>query len=238
MTPRPAARLTLNGALLLADLEGALAWPAERLVAVADLHLEKGSAYARGRRFLPPYDSGATLARLAAVLARHRPERVICLGDSFHDAGAGDRLAEADAALLRRLVAAHDWGWVCGNHDPAPPLRWGGRIVAEFALAGLRFRHEAQPGPVAGEVSGHFHPKVSVSVRGHRIAGRCFVADGRRLILPAFGAYAGGLDAADPAIAGLFEAGYDLHLLGPRRIHTLGLRRGARQPRSGGQAAR
>ena len=211
------ARLTVNGVELLADPAGAAVWPERRTLVVADLHLEKGSAFAARGRPLPPYDTASTLERLDACLARHRPERVICLGDSFHDGDAAGRLAAADAARLREMTAAHEWIWVSGNHDPAPPTDRGGRIEAEVTLGALVLRHAARPG-AAGEVSGHYHPKAAVRVRGRRLAGRCFVGDGRRLVLPAFGAYAGGLSVLDPAIAGLFADGFRVHILGRRGV--------------------
>ncbi len=212
--------LRLNGAELLADLFGALFWPARRLLAVADLHLEKGSAFASRGRLLPPYDTAATLARLEAAIALHRPETVVCLGDSFHDIEAPGRLGSADTASLARMTGALDWIWIAGNHDPVPPAALGGRAMAEFCLGPLIFRHIAREGSVAGEVSGHFHPKAALSWRGRRIGGRCFIGDARRVILPAFGAYAGGLDVRDPAIAGLFGSSTRIHILGRMRLHS------------------
>jgi uncharacterized protein len=208
----------LNGVALTADLSGALFWPAAGTLVVADLHLEKGSALARQGSLLPPYDSRTTLRRLAAVLARYRPQRVICVGDSFHDRDAAARLDGADADLLRRLVEGCDWLWLTGNHDPAAPAALGGRTAAETTMGPLVFRHQARPGPVAGEISGHFHPKASLSWRGRRVGGRCFVAGRERVILPAFGAYAGGLDVLEPAIAGLFAGGFQALLLGRSRL--------------------
>jgi uncharacterized protein len=210
----------LNGAELIADISGALVWPGQRTLAVADLHLEKGSAYARQGSLLPPYDTRATLERLAEAVARYRPVRVICVGDSFHDHGAGQRLALADQVRLRHLTAAHDWIWICGNHDPQPPADWGGRIFDEVVAGALVFRHEAVPQRGAGEVSGHFHPKAGLSVRGRHVGGRCFVTDGLRLILPAFGAYAGGLDVREPAIARLFPNGFQAHVIGRGKLHS------------------
>lgn len=211
--------LRLNGADLLADRSGALFWPAQRTLIVADLHLEKGSAFAERGQLLPPYDTAATLERLEEAVDRHRPERVVALGDSFHDQRAADRLAPRDGDRLRTLTAALDWIWVCGNHDPAPPETWGGTVADEVVLGPLRFRHEAQTGqPAAGEVSGHFHPKAAVQLRVKRVTGRCFVTDGRRLILPAFGAYAGGLDVLDPAIAALLVPRFKVYLLGRDRL--------------------
>ena len=206
----------LRGETLLPDPSGALVWPAAEAVVVADLHLEKGSSYPG----LPPYDTAATLARLAEVLGRWRPRRVICLGDSFHDGRAETRLEPTDREALAGLVAAHDWLWVAGNHDPTPPAL-GGHVVSEIAIGGLAFRHEAETAAAPGEVSGHYHPKARWRARGRTVAGRCFVGDGRRLVLPAFGAYAGGLDVRDPAIARLFPGGCDIHLIARGRITRL-----------------
>ncbi len=169
---------------------------------------------------MPPYDTATTLAALAAVLRQFRPERVICLGDSFHDGAAGERIDPADRAALTSLVAAHRWYWVAGNHDPKPPAL-GGRVVGELAIGGLTFRHQAESGAGAGEASGHYHPKSGYRARGRSVVGRCFVGDGRRLILPAFGAYAGGLDVFDPAILRLFPAGFDIHLVARGRVVRL-----------------
>lgn len=209
------------GAGLLVELAGALVWPAHELVVVADLHLEKGSSFARRGRLLPPYDTPATLARLERVLAHWRPRRVISLGDGFHDPGAADRLAAADRDRLLRLTRRFDWLWLAGNHDPAPPEGLGGRSEEAVAIGGIVFRHLPTADPAAAEVTGHLHPSASLSVRGRRLARRCFVNGGRRLLMPAFGSYAGGLDVFDPAIAALFEGGFRVALLGERRIHVL-----------------
>ncbi len=211
--------IVLNGASLLADPSGALVWPAQAAVVVADLHLEKGSGFARRGTLLPPYDSAATLDRLAAVVAAHKPRQVICLGDSFHDGDAPLRLNAADTDKLRALTASVEWTWIAGNHDPEPPAGLGGRVADEIAIGPLVFRHEARPGANAGEVSGHFHPKARVETRGRFVAGRCFVEDGMRLILPAFGAFAGGLDVFDPAIRGLMGRAFQVHLIGRDRVH-------------------
>ncbi len=217
-------QIRLNGALLTADPAGALLWPARRTLVVADLHLEKGSAFAARGQFLPPYDTRATLGRLEALIAKHRPKRVICLGDSFHDGDAGERLAAADRARLRRLTAACDWIWIEGNHDPEPPDDLGGRIVAELIDAPLAFRHRAQnqnagSRGVAGEISGHWHPKAAVHLPPKRISAPCFVSDGRRLVLPAFGAYTGGLNVLDPVVSGLFRPDFFVHLVHRERLY-------------------
>ncbi|MDJ0943646.1 MAG: ligase-associated DNA damage response endonuclease PdeM [Kiloniellales bacterium] len=225
--PRPAAdpgrpggaRLCVNGAELQADVSGALFWPTQETLVVSDLHLEKASFFASRGQLLPPYDTAATLRGLEALVARLRPARVVSLGDSFHDPAAAERLDGAAAARIEALTRDRDWVWICGNHDPAPPADWGGRVAQDLTLGPLVFRHEALPeGPTAGEVSGHFHPKASVRVRARRLTARCFVTDGRRLILPAFGALTGGLDVGSPAITRLFAEGFVAHLLGRDRI--------------------
>ena len=183
---------------------GALFWPRESALLVADLHLEKASFFARFGQMLPPYDSRETVERLAQAIAQSGARRVFCLGDSFHDAhgtgrleaGAGDRLAD----LTRRT----DWVWITGNHDGAA-AQPGGTVLAECLLAGFALRHEAQPGERGPELSGHFHPRLKLTVRGRRIVRPCAVAGDNRLILPAFGALTGGMDAADPAIAAALQ---------------------------------
>ncbi|MFM9844582.1 MAG: ligase-associated DNA damage response endonuclease PdeM [Dongiaceae bacterium] len=227
--PEPASRRAgigwrLNGVELWLDIAGALFVPAISLLAVADLHFEKGSRMAQQRgNLLPPYDTRATLATLAELLEAYKPRRVVCLGDSFHDGEAAERLHGEDSHKLASLTALRDWIWICGNHDPEPPARFGGRVMHELAAGPLLFRHEAKAGATRGEISGHFHPKFGANVRGRRVGGRCFVADMRRLILPAFGAYTGGLDVGDPAIAGLFPRGARALVLGRDRIHSVGL---------------
>ncbi len=211
-------RLVVNGADLRADISGALYWPAMDALVVSDLHLEKASSFAARGHLLPPYDTAATLRGLEALVARLDPARVVSLGDSFHDSAAADRLGRAAAERIRALTRGRDWIWICGNHDPAPPDHWGGEVAPELTLGPLVFRHEAQSeGSWAGEVSGHYHPKASVRVRSRRLTARCFVTDGQRLILPAFGAFTGGLDALSPAIARHFGSGFIAHLLGRDR---------------------
>ncbi|WP_340117173.1 ligase-associated DNA damage response endonuclease PdeM [Pelagibius sp. 7325] len=207
-------RLLVNGVALQADVSGALIWHDRRLAVVADLHFEKATAFAQRGQFLPPYDTAATLDKLETVIARHGVEQVICLGDSFHDGEAAGRLDPAQAARIRGLTARLAWTWIAGNHDPAPPADWGGAVAEEITLGALTFRHEAVAESRGGEISGHYHPKAAVVVRGRRISAPCFVTDGRRLILPAFGAFTGGLSVLDPAIAALFKKGFRATLLG------------------------
>ena len=215
-----AASLHLAGEQLTLDSAGALFWPAQALLAVSDLHLEKGSFYARRGMLLPPWDTRATIDRLMLLLRHWRPRTLVALGDSFHDAGAAGRLPGTEAARLRAVAAAMRVIWVRGNHDPLPPVGVGGEAVETFAAGPLVFRHQAEPCAAAGEVSGHFHPKAAVSARGTALSRPCFVADARRIVMPAFGAYTGGLDVADPAIAQLFPRGGRVFLLGRERVFS------------------
>lgn len=225
MTPAP---LHLGTERLMLDPAGLLAWPAQRLLVVADLHLEKGSAFAaRGAGLLPPYDTRETLARLQLAIRRWRPARLIALGDSFHDRDGATRLGAEDLALLRRMLQGIETLWVLGNHDPVAPAALPGSAAAEWREGAVLFRHQAQPGAVAGfEVSGHFHPKATMPTRCGGVTRPCFVTDGRRLILPAFGAYTGGLPVADPAIAGLLPRGGRAFLLGRDRLFAMPLAAG------------
>ncbi len=199
------AELTVNGARLTATTAGALYWPVEETLIVADLHFEKGTHFARRGVLLPPYDTRTTLKRLVVLAKRWRPKRIVSLGDAFHDPGAEARMDPADAALLDRLMEIVEWVWILGNHDPEPPARFRAAVESELVLGALTFRHEPTFGPAAGELCGHLHPCARVKASGRLIRRRCFVGDGARLILPAFGAYAGGLNVLDPAYDGLFE---------------------------------
>jgi DNA ligase-associated metallophosphoesterase len=232
MTVRPAHRtertyrmVEIGGMSAALDPSGALYWADEATLVVADLHLEKGSSYARSRTFLPPYDSDVTLARLADVVARFAPRRIIALGDSFHDRAAGERLSEASRQLVRRLTDAAEFVWVSGNHDPEPPTEWGGTVVETIVLGGVTFRHEPSPGAMdAPEVAGHLHPVARVSGRGRSLRRRCFVGCGMRMVLPAFGAYTGGLDIRDAAFGGLWNRHADVRafLLGRDQVYAFG----------------
>jgi hypothetical protein len=218
---RHEAVLTVAGVELAADTAGALHWPEQGLLAVADLHLEKGSSFAARGVLLPPYDTAATLGRLAALIVRYAPRVVIALGDNFHDRRGHARLADTDRATLRNLQRGCDWVWITGNHDPEPADGIGGRFLATFKISGLTFRHEPQPGG-SGEIAGHLHPVARVSRRGRAVSRRCFAGDGERLVMPAFGAYAGGLNVHHHAFTGLFKtAGFTAHMLGERRVYAV-----------------
>ena len=216
------APVHLAGERLMLDPMGALFWPATELLVVSDLHLEKGSSYAKHGQLLPPWDTHTTLDRLTVLLRRYRPQTVLALGDSFHDDEGAARLPVGEASRLQVMTAAHRFIWVQGNHDPAPPSGIDGTCLAEFSAGGLVFRHGAVLG-AEGEISGHYHPKAAVPARGGTVSRPCFVADGRRILMPAFGAYTGGLDVRDPAIARLFPRGGRVFLLGRERLFSFSL---------------
>ena len=210
------------GIALVADPAGALYWPDEKLLVVADLHLEKGSAFAVRGVLLPPYDTAATLARLALLIASYAPRRVIALGDNFHDGGGAARMADSDRASLTALQRGRDWVWITGNHDPDPAENVGGAFIDTLAFGPFIFRHEPTSEPHAGEIAGHLHPVARVARRGRAVSRRCFASDGERLVMPAFGAYAGGLNVRDRAFARLFGArAFTAHMLGQRRIYAI-----------------
>jgi DNA ligase-associated metallophosphoesterase len=188
------------GQSLAALPQGALYWPARRALVVADLHFEKASWFASIGQMLPPYDSAATLAALEDAVAATDPVEIWCLGDSFHDSLGVERLPETEQARLRALTLAHRFVWIVGNHDSALSDRCGGEVIDEAEIDGLVLRHEADPNDPRPELSGHFHPKFRVRVRGRLVSRRCFVATGSKLILPAFGSLTGGLDAHHPEI--------------------------------------
>ena len=213
--------ISVNGEDLLLGACGAAFSPAHSTLVFADLHFEKGSAYARTRQFLPPYDTADTLARIASVMARHQPARVIALGDSFHDGGAGERLGTGERAQLEALTGAAQFIWIAGNHDPDPPAWLGGEVAFSIRLGGLTFRHAPLAAFEPGEVAGHLHPCASVSKWGRSVRRRCFVSDGLRLILPSFGAYTGGLDVGDDAIATLFAGPFHAYMLGNARVYAI-----------------
>src|SRR6185295_15845123 len=165
-------------------------------------HLEKGSSFAARGVLLPPYDTVATLSRLAAVIARHDPRMVIALGDSFHDRTAHERLCGADRDAIAALQVRRDWFWIVGNHDPALPSNLGGVVASEVGIGPIAFRHA--PSGAAGEIAGHLHPKARVPTRGRSVERRCFACDGERAVMPSFGSYTGGLSIRDKAFARVF----------------------------------
>jgi uncharacterized protein len=219
-----AAEVVIAGVAVVIDCNGALYWPDEGVLAVADLHLEKGSSFAARGVLLPPYDTAATLARLALVIAHYAPRAVIALGDSFHDEDGPARIAAADRAGLVALQRGRDWIWIAGNHDPDPALGIGGSFGAALAVGTLIFRHE--PSGAEGEIAGHLHPVACVSGRGRSVTRRCFASDSTRLVMPAFGAFAGGLNVRDRAFADVFGTlAFTAYMLGEGRIYALAAQR-------------
>ena len=190
------------GETFLATAEGALFWPAQQALLVADLHLEKASWFARLGQFMPPYDSHATLSALAAEVERTGATRLYCLGDSFHDRFGCDRLPANARELLVRLTSKLAWVWIVGNHDPGFADHCGGIIEPAVEAGGIILRHEAVRQDPRPEISGHFHPKLRVNLRGRHVSRRCFVLSPSKLIMPAFGSLTGGLDAHHPEILG------------------------------------
>jgi len=205
------------GHRLIADVAGALWWPAERMLVVADLHLEKGSFFASRGQMLPPYDSLVTLDRLQALVRRRDPRRIVLLGDSFHDSAGADRLPDRCRDGLEALARGHDLLWIAGNHDPSLPETLPGVRLPALAAGGIRLVHEPCSADTP-EIVGHFHPVAKVGSPRGTLRRRCFYSDGRRLILPAFGSLTGGLNVRDQAIA--------RHVAGDQRIaYVLGTSR-------------
>ena len=211
--------ININGESLLLDTSGAAYWPAQATLIFADLHLEKGSSYARGHQFLPPYDTQATLLRMAAAVARFNPKRIIALGDSFHDRHAAERLSAEARSFLAALKG--EFIWIAGNHDPHPPAWLGGTVTDEWSAGGLTFCHEPSQRYRPGEIAGHLHPVAKVAKWGRTVRRRCFAADHGRMILPSFGAYTGGLDVGEEPIAKLFGARFHAYMLGTERVYAI-----------------
>ncbi len=219
---RGSGMIAIAGEVALCDPRGALFFPDMRLLVVSDLHLEKGSAFARRGRLLPPYDTGATLDLLDTVIADHRPATVISLGDSFHDGFGAERMPPIYRDRLLSLMAGREWIWVAGNHDPDAPADLPGIVAGELALGDLRFRHEPLAGAEPGEIAGHLHPGAVVVQRGRAVRRRCFATDGERLVMPAFGAYTGSLNVLDKAYRGLFRwERFFAHMLGTSRVYAV-----------------
>ena len=206
------------GRELVCDPSGIAYWPAEDAVLVADLHLEKGAAFARRGQLVPPFDTATTLRRLSQVLERWQPSRVFALGDSFHDERGAAEMPARERGELAALMSGRDWVWIAGNHDPKPPEGLGGECCDVVETAGLTLIHEPDPDGPVGEIAGHLHPKAVVVRRGRAVSRSCFAADPRRMVMPSFGAYTGGLSVFHTAFDGLFQG---------RRFHAL--MRGERQ---------
>jgi DNA ligase-associated metallophosphoesterase len=218
--------ITVVGVSLVAACAGALYWPEERLLAVSDLHLEKGSSFAERGVLLPPYDTAETLVRLAELIFYYSPRAVVALGDNFHDGRGPSRVSQVDRGALTALQRGRDWIWITGNHDPEPADGIGGMFARVFALGTLIFRHIPTPENTDGEIAGHLHPLARVGGRGRVVSRRCFAGDGRRLVMPAFGAYTGGLNVRHSAFTDVFgTAAFAAHVLGQERLYTVAANR-------------
>jgi DNA ligase-associated metallophosphoesterase len=217
--------LSICGKAFVADFSGALYWPAEDALIVADLHLEKGSAFAARGVMLPPYDTRETLTRLGEAIDRFSPHTIICLGDSLHDVEGADRMCAEDRDALRILQEDREWIWVTGNHDPDIAAALGGIICREITVEGITLRHEPAAAAVTHEIAGHLHPAAKVNLSGHTLRRPCFAGNGLRLVMPAFGSFTGGLNVLDAAFQPLFgNGGLDIWLLGQEGLYPIASR--------------
>ena len=208
------------------DASGALYWPDREMLIVSDLHFEKGSSFAQKGVFLPPYDTRATLTMIEDLCRRFAPKTILSLGDAFHDTDAQSRMEKTDRDRLGKLCARHRWIWVLGNHDPEPPEALGDEAVEEIKFGPIEFRHEASPldHPIDGaEMSGHYHPAALIRTEGRTLRRRCFVHDDQRMILPAMGAFTGGLNILDPAVKVLFKGQINAFALGKSAVYPMPL---------------
>jgi DNA ligase-associated metallophosphoesterase len=225
MSDAEAQSLSICGKQLIADMSGALYWPGERMLIVADLHLEKASAHAARGTLLPPYDTRETLQRLAVAIDRYQPAIVVALGDSLHDRGAAERISSRDLAALQILQEDRRWIWVTGNHDPVIAATLGGEVVDALAVGGLRLVHLPTPGRTTHEIAGHLHPAARLSLYGHSLRRPCFIGNRLRLVLPAFGTFTGGLNVLDTAFLPLFgNDGFGVWMLGQEGVYPVATR--------------
>jgi len=217
--------VSISGKAFIAHASGAIYWPAEDALIVSDLHLEKASSYARRGLMLPPYDTRATLTRLAEVLDVWPASTVVALGDSLHDVGAADRLSGENLEILRLLQEGRDWIWITGNHDEAIPAKLGGMVAGDITVEGITLRHIPSQGRVTHEIAGHLHPAARLTRHGHSIRRPCFVGNGRRLVMPAFGAFTGGLNILDGAFEPRFGCdGMAVWMLGQEGLYPIAAR--------------
>lgn len=214
--------VSICGKAFRADYSGALYWPAEDALIVADLHLEKGSAFAAKGIMLPPYDTRETLTRLAEAIDRFAAQTVIALGDSLHDEAGAARLTPEDRESLAILQEDREWIWITGNHDPKIARELGGHVLDALTVEGLTFRHEPSNGRITHEIAAHLHPAAKLSLHGYSFRRPCFVSNGLRLVMPAFGTYAGGLNILDEAFDPLFGSdGMAVWMLGQEGLYPV-----------------
>ncbi len=217
--------VSVCGKSFRAHMSGALYWPAEDALIVADLHLEKGSHFAARGQMLPPYDTRETLRKLADVIDFYDAATIVALGDSFHDAAALERMDEADRETLAIMLADREWIWITGNHDGTAAAALGGNVLHELAVEGITFRHEPAPGARTHEIAGHMHPAARLVMNGTALRRPCFVGNGLRLVLPAFGAYTGGLNIMDEDFSPVFgDEGLSVWMLGQEGVYPVAAR--------------
>jgi DNA ligase-associated metallophosphoesterase len=222
VAPNGAARLAFQGLDLWLDRSGAAYAACHDTLLIADLHFGKGHALAARGVFLPPYDTAETMARLADVVARFSPARIVCLGDSFHAADGEAHLPRDARARLSRLMDQSHWVWLTGNHDPQSGEGLGGDRVEQLALGGVTLRHEPRFAAGQPEISGHLHPCARIVQRGRSLRRRCFAATAEHLVLPAFGALTGSLNVRDAAFGGFASVpGARAFLLGRDGVHAI-----------------
>ena len=214
--------ISICGKAFRAHMSGAIYWPAEKALIVSDLHFEKGSSFAARGQMLPPYDTRETLRRLAMVLDTYNPETIISLGDSFHDAAAAERMDAADLHTLHILQEDRDWIWITGNHDPKIALSLAGHVLPALTVEGITLRHEPSLGAVTHEIAGHLHPAARLVMHGTALRRPCFVGNGLRLVMPAFGAFTGGLNILDTAFDPVFGSnGMAVWMLGQEGLYPV-----------------
>lgn len=214
--------MRLNGTRVVLRRSAALWLPRTRTLCAGDLHFEKGSSYAARGQMLPPYDTHETLGRLESEVEALKPDAIVLLGDSFHDAGGEARMDPAAAGRIAALARGRTLIWIVGNHDEEGPRRLPGEVMENVAVETLVLLHEPTPGRRPGEVAGHLHPCARVTAYGRAVRARCFATDGERMVMPAFGAFTGGLNLRDRAFAGLFAAPPTAGVIGKNRVHAVG----------------
>jgi DNA ligase-associated metallophosphoesterase len=223
VTAGEALAVDFAGSELLLDPAGVAYLAGDRILVVSDMHLEKGSSFARRRVYLPPYDTAATLARLSAMTAKYDPATIISLGDSFHDDEASARMGDDAIAAIGAVARGREMIWVTGNHDPSPPGGVPGQSVEMLATGRIVFRHIPEPAETGHEICGHLHPCARLVRRGKAVRRACFASDGARLVMPSFGVFTGGLNVRDEAYAGLFDASrFRAYMLGQDRVYPVG----------------
>lgn len=212
----------LNGVEIVCDYRGVLYLPKTSTLIVSDLHLEKGAAFARRGMLHPPYDTSQTLDKLKQSLDHYAPQTVISLGDSFHDQLGSELLPDVARGQIKHMQTGRNWVWISGNHDPKPHTSIEGDCCEEITCETLQLRHEPSDHDAIGEISGHLHPAAVITRRGKSVRRACFATDGKRLIMPSFGATTGGLSLKHKAFKGLFDTKkLFAHVLGKEQIYPI-----------------